>query len=77
MSKNFGILFFIVALFYIAIVLASQFILVKDLKMCIKKDKDDENKIKMYEEAIKMLDLVCLMLLLGFIIGMLLFFIMI
>ena len=77
MSKNFSILFFIVALFYIAIVLASQFILVKDLKMRIKKDKDDENKIKIYEEAIKMIDLVCLMLLLGFIIGMLLFFIMI
>ena len=77
MSKNFSILFFIVALFYIAIILASQFILVKDLKMRIKKDKDDENKIKMYEEAIKTIDLVCLMLLLGFIIGMLLFFIMI
>lgn len=77
MSKNFSILFFIVALFYIAIVLASQFILVKDLKMRIKKDKDDENKIKMYEEAIKMIDLVCLMILLGFIIGMILFFIMI
>ena len=77
MSKNFSILFFIVALFYIAIVLASQFILVKDLKIRIKKDKDDENKIKMYEEAIKTIDLVCLMLLLGFIIGILLFFIMI
>ena len=77
MSKNFSILFFIVALFYIAIVLASQFILIKDLKMRIKKDKDDENKIKMYEEAIKTIDLVCLMLLLGFIIGILLFFIMI
>ena len=77
MSKNFSILFFIVALFYIAIVLASQFILVKDLKIRIKKDKDDENKIKMYEEAIKTIDLVCLMLLLGIIIGILLFFIMI
>lgn len=77
MSKTFSIFFFIATLFYIAVVLASQLILVKDLKMRIEKNKDDEIKVKTYKESIKLIDLVCLILLLGFIVGMLLFFIMI
>lgn len=74
MRKTFSIFFFIVILFYIAVVLASQFILVKDLRIRIEKNKDDENKIKIYEKSIKLIDLVCLILLLGFIIGMLYYF---
>ena len=77
MSKTVSIFFFIATLFYLAVVLASQLILVKDLKMRIEKNKDDEIKVKTYKESIKLIDLVCLILLLGFIVGMLLFFIMI
>lgn len=77
MGTYFSIFFFIVTLFYIIIIFTSQFVLVKDLKMRIEKDKDDKNKVEIYEDSIKVINLICLILLIGYIGGILLFFIMI